>query len=62
MAKKNKEGILIIRGITAPLRGRVNGMAELLNKDRDQMVIEWLERETKKLESVQQELSRSKQP
>ena len=57
---RDQDGSLIIRGITTSLRGRVNAMAELLNLDRDSMVISWLENETRALEVIQRELSEAK--
>lgn len=54
---KEHNGTLIIRGIDASLRGRVNAMAELLDLDRDRMVLKWLENETCPLEAVQRELA-----
>lgn len=52
---------LQIRDCPADLLGRVNGIAELAEVDRDELVIYWLRLATKETELLQDQLRRKYQ-
>jgi hypothetical protein len=55
MAKKGDRTILYVRGLPQGLLGRINARAEELELERDQFVIELLQRVLRRFEKTQQE-------
>ena len=64
---KGERSILYVRGLPSGLLGRINGLAENLELDRDEFVIELLKQDVERWEKTQQDMrkwwqSRLKKP
>jgi hypothetical protein len=53
---KSERSILYVRGLPSGLLGRINGLAENLEMDRDEFVIELLRQDVERWEKTQQEM------
>ena len=53
---KGERSTLYVRGLPTGLLGRINGLAENLDSDRDEFVIELLKQDLERWEKTQQDM------